>query len=42
MIAAACGTGTASAIIGTAISPMPEPNPPLEMPTIISAGTART
>ena len=39
-IAAACGTVTASAIIGTASAPKPAPNPLLLMPINSTAGMA--
>jgi hypothetical protein len=39
-IAAACGTGIVSAIIGTAREPKPVANPLLESPVISTAGTA--
>ncbi|MNK83503.1 hypothetical protein D3C87_1033180 [compost metagenome] len=39
-IAAACGTVTASAIIGTASDPNPAPKPLLLMPSSSTAGTA--
>ncbi len=39
-MAAACGTVTASAIIGTASEPKPDPNPLLLMPSSSTAGMA--
>jgi hypothetical protein len=39
-IAAACGTVTASAIIGTASEPKPAPKPLLLMPSSSTAGSA--
>ncbi len=40
MIAAACGTGIARAISGTASEPKPPRKPLLAMPIISTAGTA--
>ena len=40
MIAAAWVGGSTSAISGTVMMPSPPPNPPLEMPETITAGTA--
>ena len=40
MIAAACGTGTASAISGTASAPKPAPKPLFARPISSTAGTA--
>ena len=41
-IAAACGTVTTSAIIGTASEPKPAPKPLLLMPSSSTAGMAHT
>ena len=40
MIAAACGTGTASANIGVASDPKPAPKPLLDKPMSSTAGMA--